>query len=86
MAQTTRLASFGPIVVVRPLVVVVVGGCDAVVDTCGCRRVEMVVVVVLLLPLLLLLLMLMLLMLMLLLLWWWWWLAESSQSKFLFVK
>ena len=28
----------------------------------------------------------MMLMMMLMLLLWWWWLAESSQSKFLFVK
>ena len=56
MAQTMRLVLFGPVVVVQTLVMVVVGGCDAVVDACGCGRVEMVVVVVLLLPLLLLLL------------------------------
>ena len=67
MAQTTCLASFGPIVVVRPLVVVVVGGRDVVVDACGRGRVEMVVVVVLLLPLLLLLLPLSMLLLLLLL-------------------
>ena len=52
MAQTTRLMSFGPVVVVRTLVVVVVGGHDVVVDACGHGCVEMVVVVVLLLPLL----------------------------------
>ena len=92
MAQTTCLVLFGPIVVVRTLVMVVVGGHDAVVDACGRGCVEMVVVVVLLLPSSLLLLPLLLLwlplsmLLLLLLLWWWWWLAESSQSKFLFVK
>ena len=33
MAQTTHLTSFGPVVVVQTLVVVVVGGRDAVADT-----------------------------------------------------